>query len=184
MQPKTATPKSLFRRAALFLLLALLVAELALLAGLRRGSIDLSALPAYILEVSTGSMAPAIRVGDCVLVEKTPYQEVQPGDIVTYERLGTLVTHRVVEVTEEGLVTQGDANPVADPLVDPEHYRGRVKRVLPGLGRFFSLQRTPAGWVALAGLLALLVFGTDFFCFLLSLPEKRAQKDKTPPSEG
>lgn len=184
MEPRPAKPKSPLRWAVLLtLLLGLLLAELLFLAGLRRGRVDLSGLPC-LLEVSTGSMTPAIRVGDCVLLDTTPYQEVQPGDIITYESLGSLVTHRVVEVTPQGLVTKGDANPVNDPAVDEAHYRGRVKLVLPGLGRFFSLQRTASGRLALAGLLAVVVFGTDFFYFLLSLPEKWAHKNKTPPSEG
>ena len=185
MQDKTGKVKRFLRKAVLpAVLLAAALAELLFLGGLKRGSIDFSVLPCSLLEISTGSMTPAIRVGDCVLVDKTPFSEVQVGDIIAYESLGSLVIHRVVETGAEAVVTKGDANPVNDPPVAPEDYRGRVMLVIPRLGRFFSLQRSWPGRLALAAVLALIVFGTDLFMFLLSLPEKWAAKRKLPPKQN
>jgi len=86
--------------------------------------------------VMSGSMAPAIRPGD--LVAFTPYRGpmLAPGTIVSYEdpaRPGTVITHRIVEVREDGsYVTKGDANPTADSTpVTPEMIRGVARMVYP-----------------------------------------------------
>ena len=69
--------------------------------------------------VETGSMAPTLEAGDgFVAMPPSLAGEVQEGDVVTFDAQelqgGGLTTHRVVEVTDEGYVTQGDANPFTD----------------------------------------------------------------------
>lgn len=69
--------------------------------------------------VETGSMRPTLDPGDgFVAVPPALVGGVDAGDVVTYRAVelhgGGLTTHRVVEVTDEGLVTAGDANPFTD----------------------------------------------------------------------
>ena len=58
--------------------------------------------------VRSESMKPAINMGD-VVITGPPGGEVEAGTIVTYERGAELVTHRVLSVDGETLVTKGDA---------------------------------------------------------------------------
>lgn len=93
--------------------------------------------------IESGSMAPALRVGDVVLVSRAA-RPVTPGDIVTFEdrERGGLVTHRVIDRRGRGVVTQGDANPTPDvAAVRPDDVVGVVTLRIPFAG-------WPVLWVA------------------------------------
>ncbi|NUC74488.1 signal peptidase I [Haloterrigena sp. SYSU A558-1] len=69
--------------------------------------------------VETGSMEPTIETGHgFVAVPAVVTDDPEPGDVIVFEAEaidgGGLTTHRVVEETERGYVTRGDANPVTD----------------------------------------------------------------------
>lgn len=93
-------------------------------------------------QVVSGSMAPAIRVGDLVLVEpKQPGVPFGPPTIVTFaDGQGRVVTHRVDSATRESggevwYTTKGDANPGPDTDRVPHgRVRGSVRMVLRGAG--------------------------------------------------
>ncbi len=93
-----------------------------------------------LLKVVTGSMEPSIHTGDYIKVETTDPSELKEGDIITFwsqdEGIeGLLVTHRIVEVNEDGsFVTRGDANPIEDSTtVTADRILGRYT----GKDRFF-----------------------------------------------
>ena len=77
--------------------------------------VGLPALRMELLVEHSDSMAPALRVGDALLVRSVPAREVGVGEVVTLESAEVAsTTHRVVERTlRDGvvrLVTRGDAN--------------------------------------------------------------------------
>lgn len=82
------------------------------------------------VRVVGGSMEPALRSGDMVLVSDAA-PEVR--DIVLLEQPGHgPVLHRVVGRRAGLFVTRGDANPTDDrTLARPEWVRGRVAVVVP-----------------------------------------------------
>jgi signal peptidase I len=82
--------------------------------------------PILLSYVETGSMEPTIETGDgfgAIPAEATG--EIEEGDVITFDAQelhgGGLTTHRVVDVTDEGYVTQGDANPFTDQSSDEPH---------------------------------------------------------------
>lgn len=89
--------------------------------------------------VLTGSMSPALEVGDLVIVEDTEPEAIAVGDVITYS-VGndTVVTHRVKEVIDDNqiqFVTQGDANNVEDMNpVSHEDLIGKVVYQFGGIG--------------------------------------------------
>ncbi|TQL02634.1 signal peptidase I [Cellulomonas sp. SLBN-39] len=87
------------------------------------------------LVVTSGSMGPLVRPGDVVLVQPDP-DDVVVGSVVTFRAADDgLVTHRVAEVTADGYVTRGDANPVTDStVVHREDLVGRVRALVPWVG--------------------------------------------------
>jgi signal peptidase len=109
--------------------------------------------------VLTGSMEPGISPGDLVVSRaQGSYSE---GDVVTYlTETGSSVTHRVVAVSDEGLLTtRGDANNADDSLqVDPANVVGAVVLVVPGAGTALGWLATPAGAASAAALVAALLF--------------------------
>lgn len=106
--------------------------------------------------VASGSMEPALSVDDLIVNHnQTDYEE---GDIITFQNGDSLTTHRIVAVTEEGYVTQGDANNVADQeAVSAEAVIGRVVGSVPYIGKLLAFLKTPFGMMLLvfSGLLIL-----------------------------
>jgi signal peptidase len=89
------------------------VAVVALLVGQVLGT------PVLLGYVETGSMEPTMKPGDgFVAVPSAIAGDVQEGDVVVFRaeeiQGGGLTTHRVVDVTDRGYVTRGDANPFTD----------------------------------------------------------------------
>ena len=81
------------------------------------------------LQVNGWSMLPAVRPGDTLTVESVEIRALVEGDIVLFSQDRRLFAHRIVakgSAADRGLVTQGDAMPVADPPVDEGRVLGRV----------------------------------------------------------
>jgi len=75
--------------------------------------------PSPISFVATDSMEPQLEPGNGFIgVPKPVAGEIETGDVITFEAQevggGGLTTHRVVEETDEGYITKGDANPFRD----------------------------------------------------------------------
>lgn len=102
------------------------------------------------LTVLTASMGRTLPPGSAALVVPVPVTDVAVGDVITYAiPVGDhhVVTHRVVEVIEPGVVrTRGDANRAADPWV--ARLEGstawKVRAAVPGVGRAVLALRHPA----------------------------------------
>ena len=102
----------------------------------------------------TGSMSPTIDTGDGYIAVPTPVTDpVSEGDIVVFDAVnindGGYVVHRVVDETDEGYITRGDANVVTDqdgdePPVSDAQVRAKVLSVgdfvitIPGIGTAIS----------------------------------------------
>ncbi|MFB6130603.1 MAG: signal peptidase I [Salinigranum sp.] len=89
--------------------------------------------PVLLSYVETGSMRPQLQPGDgFVAIPAAVAGPVHVGDVVTYDAVnlndGNLITHRVVDRTDEGYVTRGDANPVTDQDAgEPPVKRAQIK---------------------------------------------------------
>ena len=70
-------------------------------------------------EVETGSMEgneeDSISTGDWVVVKYT--NNIQLGDIITFQKDGAFITHRVIEEYNGTYITKGDANNAKDDPV-------------------------------------------------------------------
>jgi signal peptidase len=136
-----------------FVLAVLLAAALPLAFGARS------------MVVRSGSMTPAIRTGDVVVVEPIAPTEAKVGDIVTFQDpdgSGRLLVHRVRAISQQGaqvsVTTQGDANTAR------EHWKvaaggtiGTVAYRLPMLGFAVGWIGSPAGRIGLLIVPALLL---------------------------
>ena len=62
---------------------------------------------------------------DIVIIKKCKSYEI--GEIITYSEEENLITHRIIEKTENGYITKGDANNTPDEKnVDSTQIKGKV----------------------------------------------------------
>lgn len=100
------------------------------------------------LVVRSGSMEPTIATGSMIVVERIAAAEIEVADVVAVKRPdGTMVTHRVVSVVQQGevamLVLKGDANEDVDPEPVGVVTAQRLVHHVAGVGR-------AAAWLASA----------------------------------
>lgn len=118
------------------------------------------------LTVVTGSMSPTYDPGDVVVVKPTPTEQLQIGDVITYQiRSGeaAVTTHRIVKVVfaadgSRRFVLRGDANGADDPKpIQAVQIRGEVWYSVPWVGYLATAvssdTRTRASQVTAFGLL-------------------------------
>ena len=116
-----------------------------------------------VFAVRSGSMTPALEVGDLVVTRLVDPSEVEQGDVITIETGGrAVVTHRVVAVqaTDGGPVftTRGDANATPDPrAAHADQLHGRVDWRVPLLGFVLAMIAMPVGILALVSIAAALL---------------------------
>lgn len=107
--------------------------------------------------ITSGSMSPLLEPGDLVLVDPTaPSPDV--GAVVLFDGPSGPMLHRVVEATDDGLRTRGDAVEIVDPAVlDPADVDGVARVLLPAAGWLqVNLPAPAAAGIAAASLLLLL----------------------------
>lgn len=114
--------------------------------------------------VMSGSMEPTFSQGTLLLVKET--KNVREGDIIVYQSEKELIVHRIIALTEEEVITQGDANHVADPPFDRAKIKGKVIGWIPFLGSVAEALKTPVVMIVIVVCALLLIEGSF-----------RAQKD-------
>ncbi len=117
-----------------------------------------------VLSVQTGSMRPAIRPGDAVLVRRDV--AIQVGDVITYRSLENpraVITHRVVSIDRAigQTITRGDALSSNDPAISSDRIVGRTEQVVPALGYDLDILRQPGGLMAAVYLPAVLLISDE-----------------------
>ena len=100
--------------------------------------------PYKMIGIETGSMTPALNVGDAVIISKKyDVEKLEENDIIAYENEnGILVIHRIIKENSDGTyITKGDYNNVADTLyVKKEQIKGKVVIRIPYIAY-------PAKWI-------------------------------------
>lgn len=66
------------------------------------------------LVVISGSMEPILQVGGILYYHEQDINDFNIGDIVVYEAKDHIISHRIVDITDTGFITKGDANDVVD----------------------------------------------------------------------
>lgn len=95
-------------------------------------------------------MKPAVNMGDAVITGPigNPIRgEIKPGIIVTYQHGPVLITHRVLSIDGDTLITKGDA--AEDPDQSPislSSVSGIYLFRIPGLGYVSNFIQTRRGW--------------------------------------
>lgn len=135
------------------------------------------------LIVRSGSMEPAIKTGDLVIVR--PAENYKAGDIIAFKdpaKQSITVTHRIAGIKpQNGNVfyqTRGDANEEADfSLVPQTNVIGKARYSIKGIGKLFAFSKTKEGFLSLAIIPAAFVILLEAVNII---KEVRKTKTKTP----
>lgn len=98
--------------------------------------------------VISGSMEPAIKVGDLLIIHEQDSYKVK--DMVTFRQDKRFVTHRIIELRNDEVVTQGDVNNVPDEPIKLFQVEGKVFLRIPRVGDFILFLKTPFGILMLS----------------------------------
>jgi signal peptidase I len=106
-------------------------------------------------EVATGSMADTINIGDVVIVKIN--DEIQENDIIVYKEENSFITHRIIEINEESIITRGDANNSEDKPIQANQILGKVVYNIPQIGTWRRILATPDVIGMIFGIIIILI---------------------------
>lgn len=116
------------------------------------------------LEVVSGSMEPIIHKGDLIIIN-TKDNNYQEKDIVTfYDNEGSLVTHRIIKLDDDEMVTKGDNNDTEDGSRSIKEIVGKYAFKINGGGKILASFKSPFTMVMI------LIIGV-LVCIFLSIDE-------------
>ena len=119
-------------------------------------------------DVATGSMKNKINIDDCIIVKIT--KDVKENDIITYKVGKDFITHRIVKMEQDIIITKGDANNTPDNPIDKNVVVGKVIKIIPRLGVWKKTLTEPKVLVSIIVTLT-----------LFSIAFSYKGKDKTKP---
>ena len=97
--------------------------------------------------ILSGSMEPTLSIDDLIIVKEM--EEYNVGDIVVYQNGGMNIVHRIIEINEQSVVTQGDANNASDGEVEFSAIKGKVIFSIPAIGAFIQVLKSPISTVVM-----------------------------------
>ena len=122
------------------------------------GLVSLATVPLLLgyqpVVVTSGSMEPSIRTADVVITSATDGKDLPVGTVINFDVGDSPTLHRIVEVTDEGYRTSGDANRTGDStIVTPDAVDGVGTVVVPFVG-YPSLWLSAGEWLLISVVLA------------------------------
>lgn len=97
--------------------------------------------------VLSGSMEPVLSKGDLIIVKEKESYKV--GDVVVFQSGKSLIVHRIIKKDDKKVITQGDANNVADPEFDTQFIKGKEVFRIPYIGVLVDIIKTPTGTIVI-----------------------------------
>ena len=122
------------------------------------------------MNIISGSMADAINVDDYVFI-KLNAKDLKEGDVITFKVDDAVITHRIMTIYDDGILTKGDANKDSDNVIKKDDVIGKVVGVGKEFGVYMKVLTTPSVFITAFGALIL-------FDLALSPDERSAKKNE------
>lgn len=100
-----------------------------------------------VFQVITGSMSNTINPQDIVIVKLT--DDVKTNDIITFKVGNDFVTHRIIGLEENKIITRGDANNAQDAPITKEVIVGKVIFIVSNVAVWLRVIKEPIVIVAI-----------------------------------
>ena len=121
-------------------------------------------------EVTTGSMSGTIEINDVVIVKIN--DNIKENDIITYQLDDTIITHRLIKIEDNQLITKGDANNAEDKPIEKKSVIGKVVKTIPKLGIWIKV-------LSDVKVIASIIVTIILFGLAVSTDKKEKQKEET-----
>lgn len=111
-----------------------------------------------IFRVGSGSMEPTLSIDDIIIVKE--FDTYEKDDIITFtdDAKTFTTTHRILEVSEEGYLTKGDANNTEDGIVKRDNVVGKLILKVANFGFLTYIFAQPIFLVLIAVICIALIF--------------------------
>ena len=117
--------------------------------------------------IDSGSMEPEFKKNSMVIIKKVAYESIEVGDVIAFKarQIGNRPAfHRVIEITDEGYVTQGDNVDIKDDqIVDGIAFLGKKVWATNITVTLIPMIKTPRGFIfiivlPILGVILLVIF--------------------------
>ncbi len=101
-------------------------------------------------KVASGSMADTINIDDIVIVKlnnkKATYNV---NDIIVFKQEDYIITHRIIAIENEKIITKGDANNTEDKTINKNQIIGKVTKVVTNLNIWKKVFASPSVFISI-----------------------------------
>ena len=143
-----------------------LIITIPIFAGIGLAAASGTSNPFYV--VADTGMNPVLQVYDIIVIQgHEPFEEVQVGDIIVFDRPSDhnrVIVHRVQAILDEDpktVRTQGDANPTwirgTDYPITEEEYIGKVAYIIPQVGYITQILKPPMNYIIIAVVIGIMI---------------------------
>lgn len=115
-----------------------------------------------IYRVVSGSMNPYLKIGDFIIIKKQ--NKYDTGDIITYDvNHEYVVTHRIVLINGDEIITKGDANNTNDNPIIEQQIVGKVIFKIRSINYIRYLLTKPLIWILILiiGIITIILFSSN-----------------------
>ena len=95
------------------------------------------------LVIISGSMEPILKVGGILYYKEIDKNDYKINDIVVFKSTKYLISHRIVEITNDGFITKGDANTSKDDPITKNDIVGKVVFIIANVAVWVDVLKTP-----------------------------------------
>jgi len=134
-----------------------------------------------LLDVNGSSMKPKLRNGDLIAVNRKIKDQYEVGDIISFAKETDegvmIITHKVIDVKDDGYVTKGINNPNQDDsIVMHSEIIGEYKGFrIPLIGYMVRVSRTQVGYLLLVVMPLGLIFMFSVYELLKEISKKKGE---------
>ena len=98
-----------------------------------------------IYRVGSGSMEPYLKINSLILIKES--NDYKINDIITYQNGDEYITHRIISINDDEIVTKGDANNKEDDPITKDKIVGKLIYKFYVFGFISYLLTKPFTWI-------------------------------------
>lgn len=134
------------------------------------------------LNIQSNSMEPTINKGDMIVTKKFDYSKLKVNDIISYltkeQDKTIIITHRIVDISDNGIVTKGDNNNSNDKsLVFESNFIGKYNDTkIPFLGSILTFLQSQVGFFIFIIIPLFILFIYQLYKFVSTIMEEKKKE--------